>query len=82
MRGKDRDFTSEEYFELGDRLQAADERGDEEEFVRLAKMYPVSPTAARAFAKVYGKDFVEYCGFDLTEANIKYGEGWLDAFKD
>ncbi len=77
-RGRDRDFTEEEYEQLSDKIDAAEERGDFEEFDRLMKILPIEPRVLKAFAVGYGKDFIIESGYDLTEANLEFGEGWLD----
>ena len=77
-RGRDRDFTKEEYDELNAQLHAAEEREDWEEFDRLIKIVPLPPRILKAFAVGYGRDFIIETGYDLTEANLEFGEGWLD----
>lgn len=78
MRGRDRNFTKEEYFKLGDEYHAAETRGDETERLRILRLIPMNPMVIKAIAEVYGRDFILESDFDLTEANIAYGEGWLD----
>jgi hypothetical protein len=78
--GKDRNFTRDEADEIRDRAMEAYDRGDREEFRRIYKAIPISPNVVEAFAGGYGKDAIMACGFDLTEANLKLGEGWLNAY--
>jgi hypothetical protein len=78
MRGRDRNFTEEEYHRISDEYFAAEARGDEVERLRLLRLIPMNPMVIKAFAEVYGRDFVIESGYDLTEANIAYGKGWLD----
>ena len=78
MHGKERNFTAEEYFALSDEMWAAKRRGDMETFRRIEDMLPAEPKVAKAFKEVYGKEYLLALGFDLTEANYRYGEGWLD----
>lgn len=78
MHGKDRDFTEEEYDALSDEMWAAREKGDMETYRRLGCMLPAHPDAAKIFKEVYGKEYVLALGLDLTEANLRFGEGWLD----
>jgi hypothetical protein len=77
-RARDRDYTAEEYNQLWDELQAAKDRNDEPEVDRLTRLLPMVPYIVRAFKRVYGKEAVLEVGFDLTQANLEYGEGWLD----
>ncbi|MDR1519513.1 MAG: hypothetical protein LBU23_05135 [Planctomycetota bacterium] len=78
LHGKDRTFTRDEIDELDRLKDAAKERGDEEEYLRLAKIIPLDPDVAMADKEVYGKEHLLSMGFDLTEADLKWGEGWLD----
>ncbi len=77
--GKDRNFTKEEYFALDDEMWAAKRRGDEETYERIARILPANPDVVKAFKEVYGKEYILSMGLDLTEANLRFGEGWLDA---
>lgn len=75
---RDRDFTMKELDALVAEFNAAEERNDEKEADRLIRMLPMDADVMMAFASVCGKEFMIECGFDMTEANMKYGEGWLD----
>ncbi len=77
MRGRDRDFTQEEYDRINDEYRAAEARGDEAEAARLLKLIPMNPTVVKAFAKIYGRDSILEADYDLTEANLAFGEGWI-----
>ncbi len=77
--GKDRNFTKQEYFALNSEMWAAKEKGDMETYERLSDLLPVNPDVAKAFKEVYGKEYLLDTGLDLTEANLRFGEGWLDA---
>ena len=77
--GKDRDFTFDEVWDLYERFCEADERGDEAEAARLTAQMPISPRIAAGFKRIFGAEGVELLkDFDLTEANLAYGEGWVD----
>jgi len=77
--GKDRDFTFDEVWELYERVCDAEERGDDEEVDRLLAQTPISPQTAAGVKRVFGDYGVELLkGFDLTEANLAFGEGWID----
>lgn len=81
LRTRDRDFTMEEYDALSAEYDKAEELDDEAEMSRIIRLLPMNADVMMAFASVYGKEFMLECGFDMTEANIKYGEGWLDELK-
>lgn len=81
-RGKDRDFTLKEVVALCDEMSEAMERNDRKTLKRLSAMFPVDPGIAKIFKEVYGKEFLLDLGYDLTEANMLYGEGWLDEPND
>ncbi len=34
-----------------------------------------------ALGSAFGKNFILEGGFDLTQANMRYGEGWLNGLK-
>lgn len=76
--GKDRDFTKEEFFALSDEMWEAKRRGDMETYDRIDEILPANPKIAKIFKEVYGKEYLLAMGLDLTEANMRYGEGWLD----
>lgn len=78
IHGKDRNFTEEEYRALSNEMWAADESGDVETYNRIDRILPADPEMARIFKEVYGKEYLLSLGLDLTEANLCYGEGWLD----
>ncbi len=75
---RDGGMTKEQYDDLHARLDAAEERGDTEEYDRLLHFVPLEPTIAKAAGNTYGKDFLLAAGFDLTEADMVFGKGWLD----
>lgn len=76
--GKNRDFTKEEYFALSDEMFEAIQKRDNEAIRRIGCMLPANPFVAKVFKEVYGKEHLLKLGVDLTEANLCYGEGWLD----
>lgn len=78
--GRNRVFTQDEYDALMDELTAAMDRDDEETIDKLIPQIPMDADVLMAFGSVYGKKFMLECEFDMTEAEMKYGEKWLDAF--
>jgi hypothetical protein len=75
---KDRKFTREEYWALADELSEAIRNKDKETVKRLNSIMPARAEIVKIFKDVYGKEYVLALGIDLTEANMRYGEGWLD----
>jgi hypothetical protein len=75
---RDGGMTKEQYDDLHARVDAAEKRGDSEEYDRLLHFVPLSADVAKAFRNTYGRDFLVSTGFDLTEADMKFGKGWLD----
>ncbi len=78
MHSRNGGMSKEEYYDLNDQLRAAEARGDEKEYDRIARLIPITADVAMAVKEVYGKDFIVSAGFDVTEADLKFGEGWLD----
>lgn len=78
MHSRNGGLTQEEYFDLNDQLHEAKDRGDEKEYERILRLIPIDADVAKAAKDVWGKEFVLSAGFDLTEADMKFGEGWLD----
>jgi hypothetical protein len=81
MHGAERDFTAEEFSDLARRASEAYGRKDWDEFDQLAKTIPFHPLVAKAIKNVYGKEELLSGDYDLTEANLVLGEGWLDESK-
>ena len=77
LHGKDRNWTLREYLNLKRQWREAIERGDENADEMLC-VIPVDPDLAMSRKILRGKDAVLASGWDLTEANLKFGEGWLD----
>lgn len=78
MHGKERNFTEEEYVALSNEMWAAERRGDLETYERIDNILPADPDIVKIFKKVYGKEYLLSLELDLTEANLRFGEGWLD----
>lgn len=76
--GRDHEFTKEEFDTLMIEVRDAFDRDDDEAIDRLFPQLPMDADVAMAFASVYGKSFIIENGFDLTQANMKFGEGWID----
>ncbi len=77
-RSANRDYTAEEYDSLVQELLTAYDAANWDEFSRIGRSMPFEPVVAKAIKKVYGKEALLARGYDLTEANREFGEGWLD----
>ncbi len=75
-------MTKGEYDRIYEEADAARARGDKDEYLRLAMQIPMEPRVAMAWKQTYGKEWFMDSGFDLTEANLYWGEGWLDDADD
>lgn len=82
LHAKDRDITEDEWEELSEQMGQAYRRGDMKEVLRIGSMIPVDANVAMAIKKVYGKNALLHKSIDLTMANLKWGEGWLDEPND
>ncbi len=82
LHGKEHDYTYDEYCKIVDLAIAADDRGDVDEYNRIALSLPLHPVIAKKMKLFKGKDYLLEIGADLTEANLVFGEGWLDAAED
>ena len=51
--------------------------GKQVEAGELIKTVPLKPEMAQIFKDVYGSDFLVEAGYDLSEAEAKYGRDWL-----
>lgn len=78
LHGKSKNFTKAEVMRIQQEASSAFQRGDMDEYVRISKTLPIDAKVAKAFKQTYGKDFILNSGYDLTEANLEWGEGWLD----
>lgn len=79
--GRDHEFTKEEYDALANEITAAIKRRDDETVNRLAKVLPMDANVLMAFGSVLGRNFILDVGYDLTQANMKFGEGWINELK-
>jgi hypothetical protein len=53
------------------------DEGKEEEAALLVKSVPLMPEMAKIGKEVYGADFLIENGYNLLEAEKKYGGNWL-----
>lgn len=71
-------FSDEEAGELIDQYLEARSRNDDEEAEKIAKMFPLAPSIARALKNTFGAEYVRNCGRDLSAANKEFGDDWLE----
>lgn len=76
---KRNEWTHEESMDVIEQILAAGERGDEAEYKRLIRLFPLPAYLAKFAKEQFGKDYVLNMGFDLSEAEERYGANWLDA---
>lgn len=72
-------YTHEETMAILRQLIAADDRGDEEEYDRLTHLFPMPAYLAKAILDIHGKEHLLNMGYDLSEAEARYGKNWLDS---
>jgi hypothetical protein len=71
-------MTLHEQLQIGMKAIEMEKQGKIEEATRLTRSIPLSPTMAK-FAKDYmGADFLIQGGWNLSEAEAKFGPGWLN----
>ncbi len=59
-------------------LEASLAATDRDEKLRLMRLLPLAPHLARIGKELYGKNFLLEGGFNLSDANEEFGDGWLD----
>lgn len=52
--------------------------GDLDEAHRIMKLLPLAPELALLGKELYGAESMKNSGYDLSLADKKYGDGWLD----
>ncbi|MDR0909206.1 MAG: hypothetical protein LBM77_05510 [Spirochaetaceae bacterium] len=71
-------MTFEEKLAIDARYIELDEAGRHEEAMEVAKTRPLSPALAMVLKQRLGKAWVLNSGWNLAEAEAKFGQGWLD----
>lgn len=71
-------MTFEEKEVVLDAIYEANLAGDEAEAGRLMRKLPLAPGLAEIAKDMYGKEYLVENGYDLSEANAEFGDGWLD----
>jgi hypothetical protein len=68
-----------EIFRKVDELRAV---GKKEEAMAMSKTCPLTPYLARIWKEKLGADALRKSGWNLAEADLKFGPGWLDRKDD
>jgi hypothetical protein len=71
-------MTEDEKVEIATRAMKLRAEGKEDEARVLNRSIPMTPFMAIYWKKEMGKDFLIKGGWNLAEAEAKYGPGWLD----
>jgi hypothetical protein len=53
------------------------EAGKETEAHAIITQIPIPPYLAKTAKKAFGSDFLVKGGYNLSEAEVEYGQGWL-----
>jgi hypothetical protein len=76
-------MTLEEKTVVLNAIRMAEDAGDDEEDGRLMRqVLPLAPHLAMAAKEMYGKQYLLDRGYNLSEADAEYGDGWLDKQSD
>lgn len=74
-----KELTREERFDTIKASLEASKRGDHIEAIRIMQdRFSLDPCIALAFKEAFGRDFIVRSGWDLSEAEDRYGTDWLD----
>jgi len=70
-------MTLDEKLSISNRAFSMIEAGNEEEGRRLLRTAPMPPYLAQVAKKTMGADFLIQGGYNLSEAEAKFGKNWL-----
>ncbi|MDR0910534.1 MAG: hypothetical protein LBM77_12300 [Spirochaetaceae bacterium] len=71
-------MTFEEKMAVNAQYLALDNAGRHEEAMEIAKTRPLSPELALVWKKFLGKEALLQSGWNLAEAEAKFGPDWLE----
>lgn len=71
-------MTWEEKEVILDAIYAANRAGNEDEAQRLMIELPLAPGMAQIAKELYGKEYLIENGYNLSEANMEFGDDWLN----
>jgi hypothetical protein len=72
----------DERFEINQKSSKLREAGKYEEAMALSKTRPLTPFLARIWKEKLGADALRKSGWNLAEADLEFGPGWLDRKDD
>jgi hypothetical protein len=71
-------MTLDEKLAIGCKAAELREAGDEEGAMRLMKTVPMPPYLAKVMKEKVGVDYLINSGWNLSEAEAKFGTNWLN----
>ena len=72
-------MTLDEKLDISRRAFELLDAGDREGYNRLMKTAPLPPYLAKVLKEKVGTDFLINGGWNLSEAEAEFGQGWLSA---
>ena len=70
-------MTLDEKLAIGCKAIELKKSGDHEGYIRLMKTAPIPPYIAKVIKEKVGADFLVKEGWNLSEAEAAFGNGWL-----
>jgi len=70
-------MTIEEKLAIACKAAALSDAGDKEGASRLIRTVPMPPYLAKIFKEKVGTDFLIQGGWNLSEAEVEFGQNWL-----
>jgi hypothetical protein len=64
------------------KAQELDEAGKPEEAMAMSKTCPMTPYLAKIWKEKLGAEALRKSGWNLAEADLEFGPGWLDREND
>jgi hypothetical protein len=71
-------MTLDEKLSLSVKAIELEEKGKLEEAEKIRRQIPMPPYLAKFAKEHLGPDFLIKYGWNLSEANVEYGSGWLN----
>jgi hypothetical protein len=71
-------MTLDEKLDISNRALDLSDAGDREGYTRLIRTAPMPPYLAKVMKEKMGADFLINGGYNLSEAEAEFGQGWLN----
>jgi len=71
-------MTLDEKLDISNRALDLLDAGDREGYTRLIRTAPMPPYLAKVMKEKMGADFLINGGYNLSEAEAEFGQGWLN----